>query len=332
MYDTITARLPVSCLADDAAWHCDRWVRGAHSSVLHVRRRGNTVVVSGSYARFCQGHNVWSGPDLRALCTQTLSRVAHGLGLPLGPEDWRAIREGHVPLTRVDVFAQYDVGSPERVQAWLEGAGARRRAGRQSVSTERSRHGATVYAGKRSRNVTLRLYGKGGELRQRGLPDGLEQGADLLAYAAPLLRVEVTLRKRVLIARGLDKVAAWADPTVARAIIDERVALLEIEDAMVVADDVLAGLPRHLRLAYHAWRAGEDLRATCCRATFYRYRKALLVYGVDIAHARPHVVHADTLYPLGAPARSFLAGPPVEVPLWAQGDSSFDEEVSDDDS
>jgi II/X family phage/plasmid replication protein len=187
------------------------------------------------------------------------------------------------------------------------------------VSTERSRHGATVYAGKRSRSVTLRLYGKGGELRQRGLPARLERGADLLAYAAPLLRVEVTLRKRVLTARGLDTVAAWADPAVARAIIDERGGLLEIEDAMTLADDVLAELPRYLRLAYHAWRAGEDLRATCCRATFYRYRKALLAYGVDIAHPRAHVVHTNTVYPLGASARSFLTGPQVEVPPWAHG-------------
>jgi II/X family phage/plasmid replication protein len=114
-------------------------------------------------------------------------------------------------------------------------------------------------------------------------------------------------------------VAAWANPAIARAIIAERVALLEIEDAMTLADEVLAELPRPLRLAYHAWRAGEDLRATCCRATFYRYRKALLAYGVDIAHPRPHVVHADTLYPLGASARSFLTGPQVEVPPWAHG-------------
>jgi II/X family phage/plasmid replication protein len=319
MYDTITARLPVSCLAGDVTWHYDGWMRGAHGSVLHARRRGNTVAVSGSYARYLQGHNVWSGPDLGALCAQTFGRVAQALGLPLWPEDGRAIQEGRIPLTRVDVFAQYDLGSLERVQAWLEGAGARGRAGRQSVSTERSRHGATVYAGKCSRSVTLRLYGKGGELRQRGLPASLERGADLLAYATPLLRVEVTLRKRVLTARGLDTVAAWADPAIAGAMIDERVALLEIEDAMTLADDVLAGLPRPLRLAYHEWRAGEDLRAACSRATFYRYRKALLAYGVDIAHPRPHVAYADTVYPLGAPARSFLAGPPVEVPPWAQG-------------
>jgi II/X family phage/plasmid replication protein len=319
MYDTITARLPVSCLANDATWHCDEWVRGAHGGVLRARRRGSTVVVSGSYARFCQGHNVWSGPDLGELCAQTFCRVAQALGLPLRAEDWRAIREGRIPLTRVDVFAHYDLGSPERVQAWLEVAGTRRRAGRQAVSTERSRHGATVYAGKRSRSVTLRLYGKGGELRQRGLPARLEQGADLLAYAAPLLRVEVTLRKRALTARGLDTVAAWADAAIARAIIDERVALLEIEDAMTVADDVLAELPRHLRHAYHGWRAGEDLRATCCRATFYRYRRALLAHGVDIAHPRPHVVHADTVYPLGASARSFVTGRQVEVPQWAHG-------------
>jgi hypothetical protein len=109
MYDTISARLPASCLADDAAWHCDEWVRGAHGSVLHARRRGNTVVVSGSYARYLQGHNIWSGLDLGELCAQTFCRVAQDLGLPLGAEDWQAIREGRIALARVDVFAQYNL-------------------------------------------------------------------------------------------------------------------------------------------------------------------------------------------------------------------------------
>jgi hypothetical protein len=36
-------------------WQYDGWLRGAHGSVLHARRRGDTVVVSGSYARYFQG-------------------------------------------------------------------------------------------------------------------------------------------------------------------------------------------------------------------------------------------------------------------------------------
>ena len=52
--------------------------------------------------------------------------------------------------------------------------------------------------------------------------------------------------------------------------------------ASVHVDD-LSELPKNLLAVYRMWQAGDDLTEKFSRATYFRHRRALLPYGVDIA-------------------------------------------------
>ena len=55
----------------------------------------------------------------------------------------------------------------------------------------------------------------------------------------------------------------------------------------MLKDDVLDSLPPRLRLTYQAWLNGDDLKSVLPRPTFYRYRKQILEYGIDISTKSP---------------------------------------------
>lgn len=293
------------------------WVGGTCGAALHVKRHGSTLRVAGSYPRFLQGHNVWSGDDLVGLCGEVFERVADALRINVREGDRRAWGAGRVELERVDVVWLYDLGSHERVQQWLQVAGVVARARHQTISTIRSAHGATMYVGQHSRRVGHKYYGKGGELRANPLPRALPHRADIEGYAAGLLRVEVVMRRRALTERRLARAAAWADPAVARRVLDDRFALMEMEDRMHLSDDDLAHLPARLIPVYDSWHAGRDVRRLYSRPTFYRYRRRLLGFGIDIAATRPRLVRAAGAHPLGVPVKDVLCGREVGPPAWA---------------
>ena len=94
---------------------------------------------------------------------------------------------------------------------------------------------------------------------------------------------------------------------------------MQLNDTIRLVEDEIAGLPGRLVAVYDAWRAGRDIRALYSRPTFYRYRNALLKYGVDIGRVRPRAVVTENEYVAGEPLRAMLSGPGVEPPEWAKG-------------
>ena len=70
----------------------------------------------------------------------------------------------------------------------------------------------------------------------------------------------------------------------------------------------LTELPKHLLATYRMWQAGDDLTQKVSRAAFYRHRRALLPYGIDIA-IKSNVV------PLKPRIRVVKLGP-VSMPDW----------------
>ena len=78
----------------------------------------------------------------------------------------------------------------------------------------------------------------------------------------------------------------------------------------------LDDLPGRLQLAYDAWKAGRDLRATLSRPTFYRYRSELLKHGIDIAVKQER--QGPDLSNV-VPLRTVLHAYPIGVPDWAVG-------------
>lgn len=77
----------------------------------------------------------------------------------------------------------------------------------------------------------------------------------------------------------------------------------------------IQSLPTRLLAVYHLWQEGHDLRAMYPKNTFYRYRRQLLPYGVDIAVLQPN----DDKFSNVVPLIRILEAVPVSPPEWAYG-------------
>jgi II/X family phage/plasmid replication protein len=166
----------------------------------------------------------------------------------------------------------------------------------------------------------LKAYSKGDEIHAKGhqLPLALYD-TSLAAFADDLLRVELQLRGKELKENSLHLAANWGDNT-ASEVFASYLSRLQISEATMIDSDTLKDVPPRLQLAYQAWKDGHDLRQTLPRATWYRYRKELMEYGVDIALQQPGREESNVV-----PLRVVLHAHPVSVPDWALGtDLYFD--------
>lgn len=198
----------------------------------------------------------------------------------------------HVALLRVDVTYMTDLGHDHAARHWVAAA--------QRFATLANRTGtlnsaSTVYFGsKASRRARLKFYCKGPEFAAhppraiRNLADEQQSLAyrerELLQqHATGRLRAEVELRYQGLQERGLRYAADWNGNTARRAWLD-----FMGDFDMPQPTDTLdtSALPKHLALAYHAWKGGEDLRNRYKRRQWYNVRRELReLTGIDIASA-----------------------------------------------
>ncbi len=335
MIDWITARVPCTLpgyinggavVFIDAAGRVERstdrrlQVRGSHESMLAVRGGGGELEISGNPAKWVQGHNTFGSSHPIKLVYYLMRRLVPLLRLTPTLDDRRAWLYGDYDLLRVDVTRMYDLGSNAEVVRFLSGAAVVAKGRYQKASAYGS---DTVYIGQKSSRVTVKFYNKLQEMTTRGhlLPDTLssEDRAKLLEFVEGQLRYELTLRSKELAERGLRSASAWSSSTADR-LLDERLEKIELNDALRLAEDVIDQLPPKLVPIYDAWRAGRDLKQLYAKNTFYRYRRQLLPYQIDIAEVRPREVISQTQYLMGGRSlKSFLVGPGVPPPDWAKG-------------
>ncbi len=326
MIDWLTLRVPLavplevglvmSVNADGTIEWCSpkrAAVEGSHSSSVLVRRFSydDTFEISGNPAKFLQGHNLFGSDDLPGLCRSFTRAVCARLGYQPTQAEHAFIDSDLATLTRVDLTQSWDFGTLPRalsVIRSLDGLVFSHR-GRGSLTGE-----GTVYWRKASRRLASKAYAKGNEIKAKGhtLPVALEFRDELMEHAAGHVRFEHTLRGMWLKARGLDVVQNWATLGVTpQGLHAELMSQLTLTDA-AAPDELVDKLPPRLLMVYRAWQAGDDLRRIYTRATFYRYRAALLAHGIDIASARQ--VEASNIIPL----RIVLTGTPATVPAWAK--------------
>jgi II/X family phage/plasmid replication protein len=86
---------------------------------------------------------------------------------------------------------------------------------------------------------------------------------------------------------------------------------LQLPDNMPVPDDILQNLKPGLRSAYVLWKDGVDLRQVYSKAQFYRYRRDLLAYGIDV------LIVQDSQRTNVVPMVRLLEARPAEIPQWA---------------
>ena len=88
---------------------------------------------------------------------------------------------------------------------------------------------------------------------------------------------------------------------------------LEMSSNMRLTDDVIKTLPSAIAMAYMAWWGGADLKQMLAKNTFYRYRRKLKEYDVDIGIMRDSEQEDSKVIPL----MRVLEAEPVGIPDWA---------------
>lgn len=298
---------------------------GSHSTQIQVQsttdEEGRAAIwVSGSPAKWFQGHNIFGTDDLPGLVLEMLHRICASVGLTPSAEDLAHWNAGHIRLSRVDVTSSFDLGTLPRVRAALralDGSANLKHRGRGHFHGDSITWGGKTAEHKGSRRWSLTLYAKGAELLAGGshtLPLMLAD-TSLPRFADGLLRAEVRMLSLQLVEEQLQWVASWGDNDASelhRRMLDS----LQIAEATMIDAPTLEDLPGRLQLAYQAWKAGQDLRVTLSRPTFYRYRSQLLAHGIDIAVKQVRVVPDPSNV---VPLRVVLNAYPVGVPDWAVG-------------
>lgn len=293
---------------------------GSHSATIQVRSARmadgrQAVRVSGNLVKWFQGHNIFGTNDVRGLVLESLSKVLEIGKIGVSVSELQSWVAGDIELLRVDVTESADFGNEKRVLNSLRSLD-------QSANLKfRGRgefNGHSLLFGKGSRNWSLTLYAKGSELRKHKLPSQLLD-TPLLCFADGLLRMEFRLLSMHLKKLGLSKLWAWCENT-ASSVHQIMLQNLQISDATMLDSDIIEGLPTRYKLIYQSWLDGHDLRTILTRPTFYRHRKSLLAYGIDISikQDRKQAESSNVV-----PIRVVLVGKPVTVPEWAYNTPLF---------
>jgi II/X family phage/plasmid replication protein len=328
MIDWITAVLPCdhdsSKLMDGFVMSYDKngkneWVvnkqvtvEGSYSSKIQVKSHtDSTIWISGNPTKFLQGHNIFGTDDLRYLMSKFFDALLKHEDLGLCPtvKQYQCIQDGDYTLKRVDLNQSWHLKDRETVLAWIRAAGACARLKHRGAGQYT---GDTLYFAKHSRRWAVKCYSKGHEINAKNhkLPEEL-QIPELLEWADKSLRIELVLRsmqlKDMLLSTGRNWCVENGKMLLCSLVLDN----LEITDNMALPDDVLSSLPSRLKGFYALWLNGEDLRQSFSRASFYRYRRQFLEYGIDISIVQDK--QRNNVIPLVR----YLEAQPAEIPQWA---------------
>lgn len=289
-------------------------VSGSHESTIQVKSvggdgqgRATHLRLHGNPSKFLQGHNVFGSNDLLSLISDSARRVCDILGLQPTPQEWQAIDAGEYRITRVDYNQMFELPSRSDVLAWLRAAEykSKTRHGRPSMK------GGTLYWGQHSRRWSIKAYCKAEEINapKHKLPDRL-QLPELLNWVDNKLRVELTLRSKELTELGLSDAKYLAHEI--DHLYRDYMRALHMTEQMTLSSEQLHKLPQRLRSTYVLWTSGEDLRSTLPKPTFYRHRKELMAYGIDITIRKDCFDRSNVV-----PLVRILEAVPAAIPEWA---------------
>ena len=327
MIDWVTAKLPcdntlragyvVKVDADgNMEWLTESWlpVEGSYSSNFMIKSlTPQTIQVSGNPAKWLQGHNLFGTNDIKLLMATFFSALYETMaeeGLNPTIEQCERIAEGRYTISRVDINETWFLKNQYDVKAWIRAAGEKMSMPYRGKGVF---SGDTLYWGKGSKYYYLKCYSKGDEINSKksNFPSDLRT-PQMLEYADKALRLELVLCSKALREWGLNEPCNWSLDT-PRMLLLQVVRTLDMSNNFKLSSEVTRGLPTGLRLAYIAWLSGEDLRTILPKNTFYRYRRKLKEYDIDIVLVRDVNKLVDNVVPL----IRVLEAEPVGIPEWA---------------
>ena len=298
---TIDKRLPVTGSYDSR-------LSVRTSDVLPCSEDTYLIEISGNPVKWFQGHNIFGTDDLPNLIYETVLKLADVLSLPQPQQYLDAIKKGIFTLSRVDITAMYSLPTRSDVYAWLNHA---EKTCRTRSGTALSK-GTTVYMNKTSQRWSVVMYSKGQELEKHLLPNEL-QGGSLENYADNKLRVELRLRAKELSKIGLCTGKPWLALD-AWPLFKDYVGRIEMTEQSIRADKLFE-IPKFARMTYELWTRGADVRQFVSDRKYYKDRKVLLSFGIDISVPKPNSDPNINVVPL----KKVLELQPAGIPEWAYG-------------
>jgi len=256
-----------------------------------------------------QGHNVFGSDDLLALVFDTYLKLIGYLDIKPELSDIKTVKEGAYRLTRVDINYSYDLPSRSDVLAFIRALEfkAKSRHGRPSMKA------GTLYFGTARSRWRFCAYSKGEEIaagKKHCLPDALI-GTPITAWADNKLRLELRLMRKELDSLEIVK-ANQLTPEKVKMLYQNYARKIDMSEQIALSDKQLLDLPRRLRSTYILWKNGEDLRSTLPHNTFYRHRRELKEYGIDIL-LRQESLNTSNVVPMFR----ILEACPASLPDWA---------------
>jgi len=295
---------------------CRMSVPGSYESSITVRSSGGDgggrathITLSGNPSKFLQGHNVFGSDDLLSLVYDVYKIVCSSLGIVPRLSDLRKVKEGDYRLINIDINYSFELPTRGDVLAWIRAMEfkSKTRHGRPS------KRGGTLYWGKSSSRWALKVYCKGEELeggKKHRLPDQLKE-TPIAAWADNKLRLELRLLSKEIQELGIGQAR---DMTISRieTLFSQYVKRIEMNEQIALSSKVQLELPVKFQSTYIHWNNGVDLRSILPESTYYRHRKGLLPYGIDIGLRKEHADRSNVI-----PLIRVLEAAPVSIPDWA---------------
>lgn len=287
---------------------------GSHETSVFVRCDGETVWFDGNVSKFGRTDNLF-GYSFQE-CIHVINSILVNLQLPPFTEGEKYISNNKgnpktiwtgAIVTRMDLTENHMTGSAANAYHFmqhLQGQQASR------LKTGTYGDGETVDFGRGSRRLYFKAYLKGPELRRHitkenksfllaSSVDNIDKASssDLRKHfsgnpinqyvldvadwcdSVGLVRVEMTFKSTMLHSMGCNYLGAL-DMKQLEDVFTERCSIFTRASADV---NEITDLPRQVLSTYRMWAAGDDVINKISRATFYRHRKELIPYGVDIA-------------------------------------------------
>ncbi|HBR5266816.1 phage/plasmid replication protein, II/X family [Klebsiella pneumoniae] len=271
--------------------------------------RATHLYIDGNPSKFLQGHSVIGPDDLQGLVLTTYARILALLHIPHDLPSYRQVMEGQFKISRIDINYMYSLSTLENVRAWLYAAEfkAKTRHGRACGK------GGTVYLGKNSRRWSLKFYSKYDEhtsgKKGHQMADEFVK-AGLLDWSKDKLRIELTLRTTELIDLNLTLGNSWNIETPNK-LFSDYVGRIEMNQNTILTDEKIINLPRKIQSTYLLWKQGANIKEMLPKPTFYRHRKELLSFGIDI-NFYCESPYSNNVVPL---VRTIEAKP-AKIPSW----------------
>lgn len=293
-------------------WKTTRAVKheGSFETSLNVRCDGHRIVFSGNVSRFGRSDNLFGFGFWQ--CLARVNAVLGHYGLPpfTAGEQMKLVKRGELRtvwtgarVSRIDLTSNFEAGSADDAHAVMQYLGSQH-AGRHEGRV--LGQGETVAWGVGSRRQYWKAYIKHLELQRHGCDDGR-----VVEHCASrgVVRFEGTLRSNALsdlrCAYLGDYESGWAMGQLLK-LFDEHSSVMARAERTT---DDLNDLPKHLRATARDYLAGMDMCGALSRATFYRHRRELLPFGIDIA--------VRNVSPF-KPRVRVVQLRPAEVPSWYQ--------------